>query len=301
VNSLFKNDIKKFTITNDTGYRVKTMKNTKLIWKTTGILITMVYLTGCGETNSTSVKQSSATTANPKVELVSLNSSSLTETATKQAGKKLAAGEYCYRAKTKTLSATAKIKINAAGQVNGTVNATIQNPQAGYFTSYNQAATGKLEGNKAKLKIVTKIENDTQNTQETWTITESSINTGRETFTKANCATLAQESETSDNSPAGKTVRVRFRAGTSSQVVKDSVIRGERHIYLVGAKQGQQMNLRISSLEKNAVFDLIAPNGKTIKQEATTWNSKLSASGDYRIVVGGTRGNATYELRVEIK
>ncbi len=278
------------------------MKNLKLILKTTGILIAMVHLAGCGETNSNSASQSPTTNTNPKVELASSNSSSPIGVATKQTGKKLAAGEYCYTAKTKTLSATARIKVNAASGVNGTVSATIQNPQAGYFTSYNQTVTGKLEGNKAKLKIVTKIENDTQNTQETWTITESSINTGRETFTKANCATLTQGSETSDNStPAGKTIRVKFSPGTSSQVVKDSVIRGERHIYLVGAKQGQQMNLRISSLEKNAVFDLIAPNGKTIKQEAITWNSKLPASGDYRIVVGGTRGNATYELRVEIK
>ncbi|MBW4512837.1 MAG: hypothetical protein KME64_41060 [Scytonematopsis contorta HA4267-MV1] len=278
------------------------MKNLKLILKTAGILIAMVHLAGCGETNSNSASQSPTINTNPKVELASSNSSSPAEAATKQTGKKLAAGEYCYTAKTKTLSATARIKVNAASLVNGTVSATIQNPQAGYFTSYNQAVTGKLEGNKAKLKIITKIENDTQNTQETWTITESSINTGRETFTKANCATLTQGSETSNNSTAaGKPRRVKFSPGTSSQVVKDSVIRGERHIYLVGAKQGQQMNLRITSLEKNAVFDLIAPNGKTIKQEATTWNSKLPASGDYRIVVGGTRGNATYELKIEIK
>jgi hypothetical protein len=278
------------------------VKNLKLILKTAGILIAMVHLAGCGETNSNSASQSPTINTNPKVELASSNSSSPAEAATKQTGKKLAAGEYCYTAKTKTLSATARIKVNAASLVNGTVSATIQNPQAGYFTSYNQAVTGKLEGNKAKLKIITKIENDTQNTQETWTITESSINTGRETFTKANCATLTQGSETSNNSTAaGKPRRVKFSPGTSSQVVKDSVIRGERHIYLVGAKQGQQMNLRITSLEKNAVFDLIAPNGKTIKQEATTWNSKLPASGDYRIVVGGTRGNATYELKIEIK
>ena len=61
------------------------------------------------------------------------------------------------------------------------------------------------------------------------------------------------------------------------------------------------MNLKISSLENNAVFDVISPDGKTIKQEATTLREKLPANGDYQIVVGGTRGNATYELTVEIK
>lgn len=59
--------------------------------------------------------------------------------------------------------------------------------------------------------------------------------------------------------------------------------------------------MKITSLEKNAVFNVIAPDGKTIKQEATTWSGKLPANGDYQIIVGGTRGNASYELTVEIK
>jgi small-conductance mechanosensitive channel len=61
------------------------------------------------------------------------------------------------------------------------------------------------------------------------------------------------------------------------------------------------MTVSITSVEKNAVFDIIAPNQKMIKQEATNWSAKLPTNGEYRIVVGGTRGNATYKLRVEIK
>jgi hypothetical protein len=78
-------------------------------------------------------------------------------------------------------------------------------------------------------------------------------------------------------------------------------VRGTRDIYLLGAKAGQKMTVSITSLENNAVFDIIAPNLKIIKQEGTSWSTKLSATGDYRIVVGGTRGNATYKLRVQIK
>ena len=153
---------------------------------------------------------------------------------------------------------------------------------------------GTLEANKAKLDIVTKIELDTQNAQETWTVTESLLKTDRETFARVDCATLGQ-----DNSI--KPVRISFDRGRTSKTVKNSVIRGTRDVYLVSANKAQQMNLKITSLENNAVFDVISPDGKTLEQEATNWSATLPANGDYQIVVGGTRGNATYELTVEIK
>ncbi|BAZ18059.1 hypothetical protein NIES4071_99410 [Calothrix sp. NIES-4071] len=213
-----------------------------------------------------------------------------------KAGKKLAPGTYCYSAKTKTLDASATVNISATNKVNGTVQATIQNPAESYYTSYQQTLTGELAGDKAKLRIVTKIENDTQNTQATWTITESSLNTGRESFTRAKCGASSEET-----APTRKAVRIKFANGTNSKTIEQSVIRGERDTYLVGAKRGQRMNLKITSLEKNAAFDVIAPDGKTIKEGVTTWSGKLPANGDYKIVVGGTRGNASYKLTVEIK
>jgi hypothetical protein len=98
-----------------------------------------------------------------------------------------------------------------------------------------------------------------------------------------------------------RTQRIRFARGANSAVVEDAVVRGTRDIYLLGARAGQKMTVSITSVEKNAVFDIIAPNQKMLKQEATNWSAKLPTNGDYRIVVGGTRGNATYKLRVEIK
>jgi hypothetical protein len=266
------------------------------------VVISFLYLTGCGETNSNSVTVSPTVTSSPvasaQPDTVTPISQTSPTTSPDKAGKKLAPGTYCYSAKTKTLDANAKINISASNKVNGTVQATIQNPAESYYTSYNQTLTGELAADKAKLKIVTKIENDTQNTQETWTITESKLNTGRETFTKANCTTATSDKEAT---ATRKPVRVNFASGANSTTIKQSVIRGERDTYLLGAKQRQQMNLKITSLEKNAVFDVIAPDGKTIKQEATIWSRKLPENGDYQIVVGGTRGNATYELTVEIK
>lgn len=79
------------------------------------------------------------------------------------------------------------------------------------------------------------------------------------------------------------------------------------------------MTVRIRALENNAAFEIYRPGytvrttdgvteiqGQTLPgagalADATTWNGTLPTSGKYRIVVGGTRGNATYRLTVEIR
>jgi hypothetical protein len=95
-----------------------------------------------------------------------------------------------------------------------------------------------------------------------------------------------------------RTYKMRFAPGKNGATVNNSVVRGTRDTYLVYAKARQTMRVNISSVEKNAVFDIIGPNGRTIAQERTSWNGTLPATGDYQIVVGGTRGNASYTLRV---
>jgi hypothetical protein len=93
---------------------------------------------------------------------------------------------------------------------------------------------------------------------------------------------------------------MRFERGDSSAVVEDAVVRGTRDLYLLGARKRQTMTISITSVEKNAVFDIETPDGRILKQEATSWRGVLPATGDYRIVVGGTRGNAAYRLQVSI-
>lgn len=100
--------------------------------------------------------------------------------------------------------------------------------------------------------------------------------------------------------------RVRFARGASSATIKDSVVSGTRDRYLLGARKGQKMSIRIVSLEDNAVFDVVAPvnqagQQRTLKQEAFSWTNTLPETGDYQIVVGSTRGNASYRLQVTIR
>jgi hypothetical protein len=100
--------------------------------------------------------------------------------------------------------------------------------------------------------------------------------------------------------------RLRFAKGKSSATVSGGVIRGDQDTYLIGARQGQTMGVVITSPEKNAVFQVQAPDGEFLQNageedDATNWTGNLPESGDYKIVVGGTRGNASYRLTVSIR
>lgn len=66
------------------------------------------------------------------------------------------------------------------------------------------------------------------------------------------------------------------------------------------------MTVRITALENNAVFQIENPHAKYLEgaseeDDATRVTVSLPDGGDYRIIVGGTRGNASYRLTVSIK
>lgn len=103
-----------------------------------------------------------------------------------------------------------------------------------------------------------------------------------------------------------RTLRIRFAPGKDSATIKESVIRGTRDIYLLNAQQGQTMIVKIVSLENNAVFDVAAPPNRvgqrrSLKREAISWSGTLPQTGDYQIVIGTTRGNASYRLQVTVR
>jgi hypothetical protein len=118
---------------------------------------------------------------------------------------------------------------------------------------------------------------------------------------------------------AGVKKEIQFPRGSTSAVIEESVIRGEQDFYYLTTKAGQTMEVVISSLEKNAVFSIYKPGytiatdkdgfteikGESLPRagetdDAMVWKGKLTVSGKYLIVVGGTRGNATYKLKVTI-
>ena len=93
---------------------------------------------------------------------------------------------------------------------------------------------------------------------------------------------------------------VRFDPGGTSATISDALIRGERNRYTLDAAAGQTMILSLASLENNAVFDVFGPDNSSLAAEGTEASIVLPSDGTYTIVVGGTRGNASYDLTVEI-
>lgn len=108
-------------------------------------------------------------------------------------------------------------------------------------------------------------------------------------------------------SAQGVKKKVRFAKGTSSITIREAVVRGDRDRYYIGAKAGQTMTVKITSTEKNAVFQILFHGeeeslpGASDGDDAMNWSGKLPIDNEYVIVVGGTRGNANYALTISIK
>ncbi|MGI9596626.1 MAG: hypothetical protein ACR2QK_10725 [Acidimicrobiales bacterium] len=94
---------------------------------------------------------------------------------------------------------------------------------------------------------------------------------------------------------------IRFAAGRSSGQVENGLVRGERDLYQLDASAGQALDVLLSSLEDNAVFDLRTPSGELVIIEVSDFRIPLPESGTYEFCVGSLRGNASYTLDVSIQ
>lgn len=115
---------------------------------------------------------------------------------------------------------------------------------------------------------------------------------------------------------AHETHEIRFAPGSNSATVSGAVVRGTRDIYSFSARKGQTANIEVSAVESNAAMSVWRPGthvgapeddiqGKALPgageaQDAQRWSGALPETGRYLIVVGPTRGNATYKLRLRI-
>ena len=120
-------------------------------------------------------------------------------------------------------------------------------------------------------------------------------------------------------SEAGMSKEVSFAKGSNSTLIAASVVRGESDQYFLTGKAGQKLEVSISAREQNAAFAIYQPGYKAGKdadgileikgaalpgagegEDATAWQGVLPSSGKYLILVGGTRGNAAYKLKITL-
>ena len=118
--------------------------------------------------------------------------------------------------------------------------------------------------------------------------------------------------------PAFGDVRpIHFERGAGSAVVSGAVVRGTRDVLSFEARKGQSAKIVVTSIENNAVIAIWRPGakvsfgefvdveGRTLpgvaeENDANSWRGRLPESGSYLIVVGPTRGNTTYKMKIVI-
>ncbi len=98
---------------------------------------------------------------------------------------------------------------------------------------------------------------------------------------------------------------IRFAVGPLDVELNGTVISGERDRYNLSMLAGEILDVQITSLEGNAVFSILGPDqvalpGTEEGRDTMLWAVPIPADGAYSILVGPTRGNATYTLKVNV-
>lgn len=277
--------------------------NSFTLFRDLGVLLLVGgSLVGCGQAIAPSPSESEAIPADAVGEG--------SETGSEPTATALAPGQYCYQLDTADETGFIRLTVADNQAVSGDASVTIQNEAESYYSSYVQRLEGTVDGSQAFLDVTTWIEYDVQTSQDEWTVTPEALDDGDRLIPAVDCAVAKERFvgpnglEASDllSSAANvNTQTLQFAAGTSQAEVSGGVVRGDRDVYLLNAQGGQQMVVEITSLEENAVFDVVDPSGQILAVESTSEDLLLPHTGDYQLIVGGTRGNASYDLSVAIQ
>lgn len=106
-----------------------------------------------------------------------------------------------------------------------------------------------------------------------------------------------------------QTRRVHFEPGSSSATIESSIAGRQTVDYVIGARQGQQLKLRMATQNPSAYFNLLAPGEREVgfyngSISGNQYEDKVAVSGDYRVRVylmrSAARRNETAKYRLDI-
>ena len=102
--------------------------------------------------------------------------------------------------------------------------------------------------------------------------------------------------------------RIEFKRGTTTTTVVDKIKNDEEAEYVIAARKGQRLTIRLTSAPyRSAVFDIKAPGDADLGLEYDanySFNKILPATGDYFITVDRpttSKGSANYKMVITIK
>lgn len=97
---------------------------------------------------------------------------------------------------------------------------------------------------------------------------------------------------------------LRFDVGPMTVAITGTVVSGQRDRYAVSLISGELLHVNLTALEANAAFSIIKPDqtvlpGTEEGGDTTSGYWTVYEDGEYAIIVGPTRGNASYTLNVK--
>jgi hypothetical protein len=102
--------------------------------------------------------------------------------------------------------------------------------------------------------------------------------------------------------------RIEFKRGTNSTTISDTVRGDEQAEYVLAAKKGQQLIIKLTSVPaKSSVFQLLGPDNDTLGLEFDAnynYSGTLPKTGDYLITIArpsGSKGTSRYKLTVSVR
>lgn len=101
--------------------------------------------------------------------------------------------------------------------------------------------------------------------------------------------------------PSIQSERVNFPSGADRILLANGVAPGEVRRYVVNAREGQIMTVRITEAQGPAGFDVLMPGGETMADASgiVFWESYLPAGGDYSIDVSAAQA-AQFTLEIAV-
>ena len=106
--------------------------------------------------------------------------------------------------------------------------------------------------------------------------------------------------ETGETKPASR--RLQFKRGASEATVQGKVSIALPDTYLVGARAGQTMTIKLTAPRRTVRFLLMSPSTRNlVADNARDWTGVLAETGDYTIIIDSDARNSTYTMTVSIK
>lgn len=106
--------------------------------------------------------------------------------------------------------------------------------------------------------------------------------------------------ETGESKPAFR--RLQFKRGTSETTVQSKVSIALPDTYLVRARAGQVMTVKLVAPRKAVRFLVMSPSTRSlVADNAREWTGVLDESGDFTIIVDADARSSAYSMTVSIK